>query len=197
VLEKVLGVRAVLLERALAATSDLAKGRAAVLPAWQRYSGVVWAHLDASTLSVAQRRRILVPSGLYGVTTAQDPIADYRLKMDVALAPLGNLAAYWRPLLARVLGNHLRGATVIDLLPREHRVALDLEALAETGRVVTVRFVASNGAAAAGHAAKAVKGVLARRVLVEGLSVLDSFEWEGWRSVRSGDVIEVVAPAGA
>jgi cytoplasmic iron level regulating protein YaaA (DUF328/UPF0246 family) len=193
-LEKVLNVRAALLERALGATSDLVAGRAAVLPAWQRYSGVVWAHLEAGTLSVAQRRRLLVPSGLYGMTTAQDPIGDYRLKMDVSLVPLGNLAAYWRPVLTPVLAAHLGGATVVDLLPKEHEAALDLAALATTCRVVTVRFVSADGVAAAGHGAKAVKGILARQVLLEGLDVLDSFSWEGWRSHRRGDITRVVAP---
>lgn len=193
-LEKVLNVRAALLERAMEASADLVDGRSVTLPAWQRYSGVVWAHLDAATLSPSQRRRILVPSALYGMTTAQDPIGDYRLKMNVSLAPLGNLAAYWRPVLSDVLASHLGGSTVVDLLPREHEAAFDLESLSATCRVARVRFVGADGAAAAGHGAKAVKGVFARRVLEEGLGVLDSFEWEGWRGVRGGNVTRVSAP---
>jgi cytoplasmic iron level regulating protein YaaA (DUF328/UPF0246 family) len=128
------------------------------------------------------------------MTTAQDPIGDYRLKMNVSLAPLGNLAAYWRPVLTEVLVAHLGGSTVVDLLPREHEAALDLEALSDTCRVARVRFVAADGAAAVGHGAKAVKGVFARRVLQDGLGVLDSFDWEGWRGVRCGDITRVSAP---
>jgi cytoplasmic iron level regulating protein YaaA (DUF328/UPF0246 family) len=193
-LEKVLNVRAALLTRAVAASAELVNGTSVTLPAWQRYSGVVWTHLDAATLSLSQRRRILVPSGLYGVTTAQDPISDYRLKMDVSLPPLGNLAAFWRPVLTEVLATHLRGSTVVDLLPREHDAAFDLESLSEACRVARVRFVAADGSAAAGHGAKAVKGIFARRVFEEGLGVLESFDWEGWRGVRCGDVTRVVAP---
>ena len=193
-LEKTLHVRAALLDRAIEASADLVAGRVATLAAWQRYSGVVWTHLEAASLTPAQRRCILVPSGLYGITTAQDPIGDYRLKMNVALAPLGNLAAYWRPLLAPALVKYVRGATVVDLLPREHEAALDFETLQATCRVARVHFVGADGAAAVGHGAKAVKGVLARQVLLGGLDVLDSFSWEGWRAERAGDVSLVVAP---
>jgi hypothetical protein len=194
VLEKILHARATLLDRAIEAIADLVAGREPLLPAWQRYSGVVWTHLEAASLTPAQRRRILVPSGLYGITTAQDPIGDYRLKMNVALAPLGNLAAYWRPLLAPALAKYVRGATVVDLLPKEHESALDFEMLQATCRVARVAFVGADGAAAVGHGAKAVKGVLARQVLLAGLDVLDSFNWEGWRAERSGEVSLVIAP---
>ena len=102
--EAVFGVRGELLERAVAATADLVAGTAAVLPAWRRYSGVVWAGLEPATLTPADRRRILVPSGLYGLTTAADPVADYRLKLLVSLGRLGRLSTFWRPFVTAVAG---------------------------------------------------------------------------------------------
>ena len=57
----------------------------------------------ASDAHPATRVRILVPSALYGVTTAEDQIVDYRLTMHAALPGLGNLARYWRQPLTEAL----------------------------------------------------------------------------------------------
>jgi cytoplasmic iron level regulating protein YaaA (DUF328/UPF0246 family) len=111
------------------------------MPAWRRYSGVVWTHLEPHSMTPAQRRRVLVPSGLYGVTTGVDLVADYRLKMDVGLAPLGNIAAHWRPYVATVLATHANGATVVNLLPTQHARAIDFKALGGNCRVIDVAFV--------------------------------------------------------
>lgn len=193
-LEKALKVRGPLLDRAIEASTAVVESRAPLLGAWQRYRGVVWTHLDPATLSSSQRRRILVPSGLYGITTAEDLIGDYRLTMNVSLAPLGGLASFWRSPLSTAVRQHVRGATVVNLLPREHEAAIDVAVIAASSHVVSVAFVGQNGAGAAGHAAKAVKGVVARRLLVEGLGALESFEWEGWRARHDGALTTVVAP---
>src|SRR6188472_4435654 len=57
-----LGVGGPTLERARAVNRSL-RG-APTMPAWQRYSGVVWDHLDPATL--ADRSPIVVVSGLHG-----------------------------------------------------------------------------------------------------------------------------------
>jgi cytoplasmic iron level regulating protein YaaA (DUF328/UPF0246 family) len=188
---RLLGVRGPLLERALSATRQLSR-EPLVLPAWQRYVGVVWAHLDAGTLSASQRRRLLIPSALYGLTRGDDEIADYRLKMNVSVSPFGRLDNYWREPISRALES-VRG-TIIDLLPSEHRRAVDASSLAARDRYVTVDFVSASGARAAGHAAKAVKGILARRVLCDGLAALDDFTWEGWRSEQKVGDWRIIAP---
>jgi len=192
----VLGVRGELLDRALAATAELVDGTAPVLPAWRRYSGVVWAGLDPATLNPTDRRRILVPSALYGLTTAADPVADYRLRFLVALGRLGRLSTYWRPTLTPVLAARARGRVVVDLLPAEHAHALDLADLDGSVRVLHVRFVSADGRRAVGHEAKSAKGRLARALLDDGLGAADGFEHHGWRSHRDGDVVTVAAPGG-
>lgn len=72
--EKLLGVKGVHLGRARAANAHL-KG-APSLPAFERYTGVVWDHLDLSTLTAPQRTRalrsIVVISGLLGAVRADD-----------------------------------------------------------------------------------------------------------------------------
>ncbi|MGC8510851.1 MAG: peroxide stress protein YaaA [Acidimicrobiales bacterium] len=198
--ERVFAARGATLERASVAARALAEGRAPVRPAHERYCGVVWTHLEASSLTPAQRRRVLVPSGLYGVTSAQDLIADYRLTMSVDLTPLGRLDAFWRGPVSAVVADATRASTVVTLLPREHARALDPAVLAAASRVIDVAFVTPDGARAAGHAAKAVKGVLARQLLEDGVAALEDFAWRGWRVGRrdegtGAETVTVLAPA--
>jgi uncharacterized protein len=193
-IEKTLRVHGALLERAIASSRALTEPRARLLPAWRRYSGVVWGHLDPATLASAQRRRILVPSGLYGLTTAQDPIGDYRMKMNVVLSPLGGLATYWRPRITPVLMRHVVGSDVVNLLPNEHATSIDITQLSPSCHLVTVRFVVEGEEVVAGHEAKAVKGILARQLLEQGLGALDTFDWHGWRTDPEAGGTRIVAP---
>lgn len=189
---KVLGVRGDLLDRALAATRTLADGTAPVRPAAERYSGVVWEHLGP--LAAPDHRRVLVPSAVYGITTAADPVADHRGKFSVTLPGLGRLDRYWREPLTAAIAHHARGRPVIDLLPREHAAAVDWEALGTAVTVVRVTFVRADGDGAAGHAAKAAKGRVARALLDHGLGRIARFSWEGWRASRVGTDVVVRAP---
>jgi uncharacterized protein len=191
---RVFGARGELLDRAVAATHALVVGAAPILPAWRRYTGVVWAALDPGTLSAAGRRRLLVPSGLYGITSADDPVADYRLKLLVSLGHLGRLSTFWRPEVTTALAARARGRVVVDLLPAEHAHAVDLGALARVARVVRVRFVTADGTRALGHDAKSAKGHLARSLLDHGLDGVSGFRCGGWRATVEGDRVTVVAP---
>lgn len=190
---RLLKVRGELLERARAATRLLVQGSAALMPAWQRYDGVVWTHLGPERLDEAALERVLIPSALYGLNRGTDLIAEYRLTFKVSLDPLGPLARYWREPLGRCLEG-LAGVTLVDLLPKEHAAAL-----ADVGRVakverVPVHFRRADGDAVAGHDAKAAKGELARRILLEGLGAVGAFRWRGWRGRERGGVFEVRAP---
>jgi uncharacterized protein len=187
---KLLRVRGELLDRAILATERLIDGAAPLLPAWKRYSGVVWDALDPSTLAPGVRTRILVPSALYGVTSAQDHIADYRLGMQTNLPGVGNLARFWRPILTELIPPNRRGTTVIDLLTAEHRSAIDWHRF---GPVVRVDFVEAQGRGAAGHFAKAVKGRFARHVLDHGIDEAPSFTHEGWKVLRTDTGFQVRA----
>ena len=164
--EALLGVRGDHLARAKQANRLLLG--AAAMPAWQRYTGVVWDHLDIASLTAAQRTRalqsIVVVSGLLGAVRADDRIPDYRLKMGARLAPYGLLAAWWHDHLSEVLNTAFAGRVVIDLLPNEHRRAFsaDTERL---GDYIRVGLFEKSGKAG-GHDAKAAKGRLARHVLV-------------------------------
>lgn len=160
-----LGVSGKHLARAQAANKALMGSP--TLPAWQRYTGVVWDHLDLASLTAAQRKpllgRILVPSGMAGVVRADDPLPDYRLKMGGRLAPFGLMSTWWRDDLTASLVRFLRGRAVVDLLPQEHRAAFDWTVL---DNVVRVDLVSRTGGVIGGHNAKAAKGLLARHLLL-------------------------------
>ena len=168
--EKLLGVKGDHLLRAQSANSSLVG--ALTLPAWQRYTGVVWDHLDPSSLPAASRRRILVVSGLLGLVRADDPVPDYRLKMVANLPPLGKLSTWWRDALTTELRRLARRRVVVDLLPQEHRAALDLSGGVVDG--VSLTLVDPSGKPG-GHFAKAAKGELARAILTDGITALDTW----------------------
>ncbi len=182
------------MDRAMLAALELAEGRPRLRPAWKRYSGVVWTHLDPASLSPASRKRLLIPSSVYGVTSGEDRIADFRLKMNVGVGTLGTLASFWRPRLAAVLASHVKTAPIVSLLPKEHEGAIDLVELGKSRKILRVAFSDDEGSATVGHDAKAVKGVLARALLLDGLGVLSTFEWNGWRAQNRDGVTHVVAP---
>ncbi len=164
--EKLLGVGGAHLLRAQSANAALLG--APVLPAGERYTGVVWDHLDLAGLPPEARRRasasIAVVSGLLGVVSVDDPVPDYRLKMGASLAPLGRLATWWRPAVTDAIDTWARRRFVVDLLPNEHRAAWAPDGASRL-RGVSVSFVERNGKVA-GHDAKAAKGRLARHVLL-------------------------------
>jgi cytoplasmic iron level regulating protein YaaA (DUF328/UPF0246 family) len=163
--QKLLGVSGAHLTRAQSCNMQLIN--APCLPGWQRYTGVVWDHLDLSSLTATQRnaftKRIIVPSGLLGLVRADDQVPDYRLKMGARLAPFGTMSKFWIEAITDALVSTLKKKTVIDLLPNEHKAAINWDRL---DNVVRVDLVSHSGAVVGGHNAKAAKGLLARHLLV-------------------------------
>jgi len=190
-LSRLFGVRGELFERAQRSMNAIVAGRAEVMPAWRRYTGVVWEHLDPSTLKSSARSRILVPSGLYGMTRATDDIADYRLTMHVALPGIGSLGRFWAEPVSEVLSG-LRGhPTIVSLLPKEHARAVVPGSVAS---FLEAEFLAVDGKGAAGHAAKAVKGRFARHLIEHGVDDILGFRFDGWKISRSDNGFNLVAP---
>jgi cytoplasmic iron level regulating protein YaaA (DUF328/UPF0246 family) len=173
--EKLLGVTGDHLLRAQSSNRSLVG--APTLPAWQRYTGVVWDHLDPETLPAPARKQIVVVSGLLGLVRGDDPVPDYRLKMGANLAPLGKLSTWWRETVTAEIARLARRHVIVDLLPQEHRAAWD----PSPGRpveAISVSLIDPTGKPG-GHFAKAAKGELARAILLEGLDALDT-----WRNDR-------------
>lgn len=194
----VLGARGALADRAYRATQLLVEGAAPVLRGWERYTGVVWKNLDPGELEPSQRRRILIPSGLLGVSAACDPTPDYRLKLSVRLGALGPLQKWWTPVLTNQLMTAGKQTVLVDLLPAEHAAAIDWSVLGEARNVIRVRFIAAGPTGlrrAVGHDAKAAKGRFAAWLLRNGLGRTDAFAWRGWSARRHSEREIVVATA--
>ena len=123
--EKLLGVGGKHLAAARLANAALTASPS--LPAWRRYTGVVWDGLDVGSLPVGARRRamssVVVVSGLLGLVALDDPTPEYRLKIGASLAPYGKLSTWWRPKLAAPLSAWASTRFVVDLLPNDHRAA--------------------------------------------------------------------------
>jgi len=141
-----LGVKGAHLERALASNRKL-RG-SATLPAAERYTGVVWDHLDLASLSVSQRRaavdHIIVVSGLMG----------------------------WHDNVSTAINSHCRQHIVIDLLPNEHRAAF--VANEELLHLYARADLMTPTGKAGGHDAKAAKGQLARHLLINAKAIDDA-----------------------
>ena len=162
-----MGADGPLLQRAKAANLGLVGGP--TMPAWQRFSGVVWEALSPADLTIRARRRaeagVIVVSAVAGLSAWSDPVPDFRLKLSAALPPIGRLGAFWQQPLTQVLNDRLDGATVVDLLPNEHRAAW----ITDPSRYDLVRpLLATRDGKPAGHAGKATKGRLARAILESG-----------------------------
>jgi len=165
--QKLLGVKGVHLELARAKNQRILGSPC--MPAWQRYTGVVWDHLDLGSLSESRRNQalqhILIPSGLLGLISASDLIPNYKLKMGARIAPFGALNAWWRDSITDCLAPLSHRRQVIDLLPQEHRTAINW---AQISSVIRINLVSKTGGIVGGHNAKAAKGLLARHIIDAG-----------------------------
>ena len=90
--------------------------RSALLPALDRYTGVLYDALDAGTLSESARRfandHLVIHSALFGLLRAGDPIPAYRLAHDSRLPEL-KLAKIWPEPITAALAS--RSGLVLDL----------------------------------------------------------------------------------
>jgi cytoplasmic iron level regulating protein YaaA (DUF328/UPF0246 family) len=167
--------------------------RSPVLPALDRYDGVLYDALDASTLPDDARafahHHVAIASALFGLTRALDPIPTYRLSADSRL-PGVPLKATWAP-------------AVSDVVAREQGLVLDLrsEAYAALGPAPVrpdsffVRVVNDEGGRkrALNHFNKAGKGRLTRELLLAGVDHPDAGSLLTWAAAE-GIRLEPGAP---
>ena len=161
-----------LADAALAADRSVAT--APTRPALDRYAGVVYAGLDAASLTPAARRRadeqVLVLSGLWGVVRGGDPVPDYRVPASGVVPGLGLVTAHWRAPLAAALPALVGDAAVLDLRSTDY-AAMWRPGGPVRAQVLAVRVLAERGSGAArkvgpvSYHAKWVKGRLARHLL--------------------------------
>ena len=158
------------------------------VPAIERYTGVVYNHIEWNTLSKKSKnymqKYILIFSGLFGLLTPETLIPDYKLKMNVL-----SLKSLWGP----IISNYLKDEDIIfDLLPQVHR-----KAYKPNKNTIQIDFlVQSKGkTSAAGHFGKAVKGQFIRFLAQNQVTKIndfkafeyDGFKWNGKQFIKNTD----------
>lgn len=165
-----------------------------VLPAIDRYDGVLYDALDAASLTEAQRAftgaHVAIASAAFGLTGALDPIPAYRLSHDSRL-PGVSLARVWRDRVGAVLAG--TEGLLLDLRSEAYAA---LGPLPERPDAVFVRVVNVDGSGrrrALNHFNKTGKGVFVRR-LIASRGVLDDVDaLLGW-AASAGIRLERGAP---
>lgn len=153
--------------------SEVARNRAIltspVLPAIERYDGVLYEALDAGSLTPAERsfasRHLAIASAAFGLTGALDPIPAYRLSHDSRL-PAITLGRLWRAPLAGVLAG--TEGLLLDLRSEAYAALGPLPARPDAVFVRVVSVDGSGRRRALNHFNKAGKGRFTRELLRAG-----------------------------
>ena len=142
---------------------SLAKAHAA--PAIEIYSGVLYAALDAASLTATQRARldeqVLISSALFGLVRPGDRIPSYSLPAASKVRGLGSLTTLWREQVSHILAASAR--PILDLRSGAYQafVAVPHDSCA-VGRVLLER----NGKrSVVSHHNKATKGRAVRALV--------------------------------
>ena len=163
-----------------------ALAKSPVMPAIERYTGVLYDGLEVQTLTAGERafasRHVVIHSALFGLIRAGDPIPAYRLSHDSKLPSL-SLRRHWRAPVSAALASYpgliidLRSEAYADLGPAPSS-ARYLRVLSEDG---------SGRRVALSHFNKKAKGEFTRAVIASGVefgSVDELLAWAASRGIR-------------
>ena len=170
-----------------------AVGTSPLLPAMDRYTGVLYDALDPATLSVPARafaaEHVVIHSALFGLVGAGDGIPAYRLSHDSRLPEL-SLRRHWAPAVSAAL-------EAVDGLILDLRSESYVHLGSAPARARYIRVVSKEGGAALNHFNKHGKGAFARAVVEAGIdhpSVDSLLHWagsHGWMLRVAGDGLEL------
>lgn len=168
-----------------------------VMPAIERYTGVLYDALDAASLTVPARgwldEHVVVQSALFGVIGAGDPIPAYRLSAGSRLPELGApLKRIWGDAHAALSSESTPGL-VLDLRSKDYVALAPLPA--GVGWFVNVAQRGADGAVRAlNHFNKAAKGDLVRRLAMAQPRLETPDEFIAW---AAGEGLEVTRSEGS
>lgn len=129
-------------------------GDAARMPALSAYTGMVFRHIDALTLTTEAityaQGHLLITSFLYGLLRPLDLISPYRLEGKVRLADEPDepsLFAWWRPRLTEWFIERIKeaGGTLVNLASAEMQQLFEWQRVCREVRVVTPEFYVRRG----------------------------------------------------
>lgn len=165
-------------------------------PAIFAYDGIVFLKLAPETLSEADLRyandHLMIGSYLYGMLRPLDLINPYRLEGKVTLpgTEFKTMGAYWKPRLTDWFIERVKAddGILVNLASAEFKDILDWKRVQRELTVLTPDFkVMKNGQPKSVTVyAKMCRGAMTRWILqnrVADPAELDSFEYEGFRSV--------------
>ena len=166
---KLLGVKGVALEKAMAENASIAES--ATLPAIERYTGVMYDSIDYRSLDADAKecfgQTTIIMSGLFGMVRPYDMIPAYKLKMGGRLPRGKTCSAIWKPVITKSLAAVSEGRVIWDLLPNEHAAAWNPGAVSSASRY-TVKFLNRTPGGelkTVNHWSKALKGALVRHLV--------------------------------
>lgn len=153
--------------------------RSAVLPAMDRYTGVLYDALDTESLSSSARefaaQHVAIHSALFGLVGARDGIPAYRLSQDSRLPELSLKKLWGRPISAEL--DELSGL-ILDLRSESYVALGPAPDHASFVRVVTV---GEDGARRAmNHFNKKAKGELVRALVLAQIDHSDADSLVAW-----------------
>jgi cytoplasmic iron level regulating protein YaaA (DUF328/UPF0246 family) len=165
-----------------------------VMPALDRFDGVLYDALDAPSLSAPARafagQHLLIGSALFGLLGALDPVPAYRMSPDSRLPGIA-LVRHWSAPVRAAFAERAGRQLVVDLRS---------EAYAALGPAPEgswfVRVVAEDGSGrrrALNHFNKRAKGLLVRRLLEAGVDHPDLGSLLAW-TADAGIRLEPGAP---
>ncbi|NYF10354.1 hypothetical protein HDC94_001510 [Leifsonia sp. AK011] len=167
-------------------------GTSPLLPALERYTGVLYDGLDVTSLTPEQRafahEHVAIHSALFGMLAADDAIPAYRLSHDSRLPEL-SLRTLWRPAISSVLGSH--DGLILDLRSEAYATLGPAPAGSWYLRVVTQNSAGRR--VALSHFNKKAKGEFTRAVIVAGIDHPDVASLFAWAE-SSGLRLEQGAP---
>ena len=139
---------------------------APTMPAIDRYTGVLYDALDASTLSTEARAfagtTVVVHSALFGLLGALDPIPAYRMSHD-SRVPGVRLRSFWRESLSSLLAS--RSGVILDLRSEGYAGLGPAPARADSVFVRVVSIESDGRRRALNHFNKHAKGRFTRAFL--------------------------------
>lgn len=192
-----------------AAPAEIARDRALdgapVMPAVDRYTGVLYDALDAGSLSEPARdelgRSVVVQSALCGLVGALEPIPAYRLSAGSRLPGVVMTSLWARPSTEALADT---GETLVDLRSASYAALGPLPAPAPGREVASVSVVARDAdgtTRALNHFNKRGKGLFVRDLVTAGpvpptIDALCTHARDiGWELRRTGDTaLELVVP---
>jgi cytoplasmic iron level regulating protein YaaA (DUF328/UPF0246 family) len=170
---------------------------AAVMPAIDRYTGVLYSATNAQQWTAEQRswasRNVFIHSALWGIISSGDEIPNYRLSHDTRLGGHA-LSSIWGGQLSAALSEMAAGDWVLDARSAGYR---DLAPVPPGVTSLYLDVVSKAGGKALNHFNKVHKGELVAMLVADSpelASVDDFITWAGGRGLsvaRDGEQVRL------